>query len=309
LSALIFIDTNIFLDFYRIEGQEAGLSILKQIDNNHGCLITSAQVEMEFKKNRQKVIIDSYNRFRSQEIRPPVFLLESKQHLAMKNTQAKSNKLSKSLKRKMVLVLKNPIINDQVYKVVQRLFRSTQALNLSKTNKIRFQIRQLAKKRFCLGYPPRKKTDTSIGDAINWEWIIHCANTDKRDVVIVSRDSDYGEFFENEAILNDWLRQEFKERVSRKRQICLTTRLTEGLKKAGIQISSKQEKLEHDFLATHSHYSGAIINQLPASLLSAQPIIFTNQLKNTPYATLASMQRAISNDPYSAEGDENKNDE
>ena len=58
MSTLVFIDTNIFLDFYRIDVLEAGLSILDHIKLNHNLMITSSQVEMEFYKNRQKVIID-----------------------------------------------------------------------------------------------------------------------------------------------------------------------------------------------------------------------------------------------------------
>ena len=38
---LIFIDTNIFLDFYRIRGDVGGLSLLDHIDENHDQIITS----------------------------------------------------------------------------------------------------------------------------------------------------------------------------------------------------------------------------------------------------------------------------
>ncbi len=58
-SYLIFIDTNILLDFYRVRGREAGLSILKHIDDNLDRFITTTQVEMEFKKNRQHVFLQS----------------------------------------------------------------------------------------------------------------------------------------------------------------------------------------------------------------------------------------------------------
>src|SRR5580765_7471463 len=40
--------------------------------------------------------------------------------------------------------------------------------------------------------PPRKPNDTSMGDAINWEWIVECAKTLNGSVIIVSRDRDYG---------------------------------------------------------------------------------------------------------------------
>ena len=48
-------------------------------------------------------------------------------------------------------------------------------------------------------YRHRKKNDTSIGDAINWEWIVHCAENSNAAIHIVSRDSDYGVVFDDVA--------------------------------------------------------------------------------------------------------------
>lgn len=109
-------------------------------------------------------------------------------------------------------------------------------------------MRKLARKRFTLGYPPRKKTELSIIDAINWEWIIYCANNCSDDIVIVSRDKDFGEHYQNESMLNDWLVQEFKERVSRRRSITLTTRLSEAFRLASIQVSQEEEESEEVLL-------------------------------------------------------------
>jgi PIN domain len=52
---LIFIDTNIFLDFYRATGS-ADFKLLGRLKVIHDRIITSAQVEMEFQKNRQKLL-------------------------------------------------------------------------------------------------------------------------------------------------------------------------------------------------------------------------------------------------------------
>ena len=95
-----------------------------------------------------------------------------------------------------------------------------------------------------LGYPPRKKNDSSIGDAINWEWLIQCAKDSGKDIILVTRDSDYGEIYNNESFLNDWLLQEFKERVSMKRKIFITTRLAEAFKKVSLVVTEEMEKEE-----------------------------------------------------------------
>ena len=45
------------------------------------------------------------------------------------------------------------------------------------------------------------------------EWIVACATSARTSVVIVSRDGDYG-YGEGEKMkINDWLREEFRERV------------------------------------------------------------------------------------------------
>ena len=49
IMTLLFIDTNIFLDFYRQVGRESNLSILKHLRPHHDRIITTRQVEMEFK--------------------------------------------------------------------------------------------------------------------------------------------------------------------------------------------------------------------------------------------------------------------
>ena len=65
MRTLIFIDTNIFLDFYRQRGPQDSLSILAHIDEHHESIITSSQVEMEFKTNRPAAILAARGESRS----------------------------------------------------------------------------------------------------------------------------------------------------------------------------------------------------------------------------------------------------
>lgn len=250
MTALVFIDTNILLDFYRVSGTEGDLTILDHIDNNHDRIITSTQVEMEFKKNRPKVIATTFK----EGLKPlvfdplPAFLARSKQATARKKIEKQLKSQYRILEDRIRRILENPARNDPVYKVAQRLFRADTPCNLSRTKDVRFRIRRLARKRFELGYPPRKDKDTSIGDAVNWEWIVHCATVMDHDVVIVSRDTDYGIPFEKKPVLNDWLQREFRERTSLQRSITLTNRLSEGFKEAGVRVSKKEVDTETRFL-------------------------------------------------------------
>jgi len=258
LSFLVFIDTNIFLDFYRVPGREKNLSILDHVGNNQERFIITSQVEMEFKKNRQKVILESYDNIKPPNLASlrqlPAFLSNSKQSSAAETLNIKLKKITSTLRERTERVLQNPTTSDPVYRAVQRLFKYKSPYNLDRSKKVRYKIRRLARKRYLLGYPPRKANDTSMGDAVNWEWIIHCAIESGQNVVVVTRDSDFGATYGKVTVLNDWLEQEFHKRVSKKRQIILTNRLSEGLKAAGIGVTKVEIDAEEEFLDSHTTY-------------------------------------------------------
>ena len=228
---LMFVDTNILLDFYRLGGESAKRQ-LSALETNKAQLITTDQLRMEYLKNRQRVIIDNFKTFKDVKVpNAPPILIDYQPYRMMKKDGKKITTNFKRVKEKIQKVLKNPGQNDPVYSALNRIFNEADSLHLSRESDVRYEIRTLALKRFGLGYPPRKKNDNSIGDAINWEWIVRCAkeNSANHHIVIVSRDADFGVTFERETFLNDWLEKEFKERVSRKRKIVLTTKLTSAL--------------------------------------------------------------------------------
>jgi PIN domain len=255
LDAIVFIDTNIFLDFYRVRGWESGLSVLRHISENHARIVTGSQIDMEFKKNRQKVILDSLGKAKTPDLGAltvPTFLHESKPNRALKTAKKQIESQLRKVRARIEKVLRDPGKNDPVYKVAQALFKNDCAYNLSREKDARFRIRRLALKRFMLGYPPRKDADTSIGDAINWEWIVRCAIDSGKHVILVSRDSDYGHAYEKAPVLNDWLRQEFAERVGRTRKIVLTDRLTDAFKRIAVPVTREEEEQENS-LVKHDH--------------------------------------------------------
>lgn len=93
LDALIFIDTNIFLDFYRIRKSDISLSYLELIDKNKKHIITGSQVEMEFKKNRQQVLQKSFDSFKTPDwnkLTAPALVAESQ---AMLQIQKKKKEI------------------------------------------------------------------------------------------------------------------------------------------------------------------------------------------------------------------------
>lgn len=252
LDALLFVDTNVLLDFYRIRNSDISLEYLKQIEACKDRLIITSQVEMEYKKNRQEAIIESLNSFGSPDwnkLSSPAIVADLQAMKMIGKQKAEITKQQKKVNEKIQMILKNPTNNDPVYQCLQRLFKNKSDYNLSRENGTRFKIRNLARKRFALGYPPRKKNDTSIGDSVNWEWIIQCATDSGKHIIIVTRDKDYGAIYKGNSFLNDWLRQEFSERVSRTRKIILTEKLSMALKLVHAAVTKEMEEEEDRIIA------------------------------------------------------------
>lgn len=240
MNALIFIDTNIFLDFYRIRNSEVSMSYLKLINENHDSIITGSQVEMEYKKNRQSVIVESQGKFKNPDwnnLSVPALLSEEIEALRLQELRKEVTSQQAAIKNKIDKILSSPVENDSVYKALDLLFRNASPYNLSREHAERQKYRELAIRRFILGYPPRKKNDTSVGDAINWEWIVNCAKKSNKSVFIVSRDGDFGVNLKSGSFINDWLAEEFKQRTSDKLEILLTTRLSEAFKRINVAVT------------------------------------------------------------------------
>lgn len=247
LDALIFIDTNIFLDFYRIRKSEIGMSYLKLIDEHRDIIITGSQVEMEYKKNRQIVIVESQGKFKNPDwnnLSVPALLAETEDAKRIEELRKEVTKIQSQIKNEIELILKSPLSHDPVFQELEKLFKFKGCFNLSREHVDRAKIRDLAANRFMLGYPPRKKNDTSIGDAVNWEWIIECSLKSGKDIIVVTRDGDYGINLKTDSYINDWLQQEFKERISGDQEIILTTSLAKAFKSIDIPVT--QEMLDEE---------------------------------------------------------------
>lgn len=249
-NPLLFIDTNILLDFYRQPISNAGLSLLRRVGDHHAAIITGEQVEMEFKKQRHATIVDAREKMKipSLDFPIPAFLSGSEEEEALKAYRTQLTEHASTIRAKVEEILREPDRHDPVYEVAEALFRSETLFNLSRQKTQRFAIRQKAENRFKLGYPPRKPGDTSMGDAVNWEWMVECVTTSKRDLVIVSRDTDYGIRSKEGRILNDWLRHEFAERTGGSNRVFLTDRLAEAFELIAVPVSPAEVAEENAML-------------------------------------------------------------
>ena len=248
-TPLLFVDTNIFLDFYRAGG-EAGLTLLEHIETVSDRLIVTDQIEMEFLNNRQSVILSALKLI-APAIPPivPAYLSDSQNAAGIEKNIRQIKKRVDSMKQRFARLLKDPNNNDPVFKALRRAVARTTSLNLKFANsEQKTETYNLALQRYQRGFPPRKRQDNSIGDSINWEWIVACAKTHSRDVLIVSRDGDFGLSFDKVYYLNDWLAQEFKERVSQKKKVELSMSLAQALKKLEVKVTAAEEKEEQNII-------------------------------------------------------------
>jgi hypothetical protein len=74
--------------------------------------------------------------------------------------------------------------------------------------------------------------------------MVKCAIDKKSHLVILSRDNDYGQDIEKEPHLNDHLRQEFSERVSKKRKVRLCRTITEALGYLNVKVTPEEREQE-----------------------------------------------------------------
>jgi hypothetical protein len=242
-----FIDTNVFLDFYR-SNNEARIPLLQKIRQVEGRIISTYQVQMEFLRHRQEVLLKALQEMKSPVTPSPAVVDDGHIEAATRKIREHTEKRGKYLKSRVKHMLSQPNTHDQVYQALDHLFMNPNEHVLKRSMNIRKTIKRRAWRRFILGYPPRKQGDTSIGDALNWEWIVECASQLQGRFHIVSRDADYGCEYGGAYYLNDQLKAEFRDRVGGK-SIVYTRRLTDALKALEVHVTQQEVDAETEVMA------------------------------------------------------------
>lgn len=197
----IFIDTNIVLDFYRINNKKSIKEILKEIMKYKKYFISTKQSKDEFLRNRDRTIRDFVEELKRQNYNVHanniIATLDTYDEYA--NSIEKANKNTKIIVSKVNELIENPEI-DLIYKIY---------LNLNEVTYERTDaIVESAMKRKMIGNPPTSNKYT-CGDEIIWESILEYCN---EDLIIVSRDST---FVDNYNFLN----MEFNEKKGKKLKV------------------------------------------------------------------------------------------
>ncbi len=244
---LLFVDANIWLDFYRRPKSDAIKQLLNRLEVAKDKIISTHQLEMEFKKNRQNVILEG-----RKLLVPPTrvstqgIFSDAKETKAIEKNFKEIARRIEKLRKRCTQLISHPGRYDPVYQTCQRVLSRKSDLVLGLDDKRRHSIRRKAARRFYLGCPPRKNDDTSIGDAYNWEWMVACAIEHECDLVILSHDADYGAEVDSGLYLNDHLRQEFAERVSKQGKAHLCGSIGDALKYFNVKITKKEIQEEEE---------------------------------------------------------------
>src|SRR5439155_10326256 len=145
IKKLLFVDANIWLDFYRAR-TEAGLDLLHHAEATSEKVIVTYQLESEFKRNRQNVILETMKELKAptQIQRPGIFSDAQAIKVVSKHLKEVEKRVAK-LRSQLSRVIDNPTMYDPVYQACQRIFhREDSPIVLTRDNKLRRSIRTKA---------------------------------------------------------------------------------------------------------------------------------------------------------------------
>lgn len=290
-NKLIFIDTNIFLDFYRLDnGIE--VSLIQTLLQHKERIIFSDVVLYEFMNNRAGILVGAIKGLKSYLNQTKATVIPPIGKTCFDNIEFEKGRVLidsviGKLSKHLVELLANPR-SDKVYELLEKLNESQSVKSLRLNDDNWNEIFKRAQERFMSGQPPRKTKDVSFGDAINWEWILECVrNTSNLEaVIIVTRDGDFGITANKKVYLNNWLAREFYS-VAPGTCVEIESNLGSALKKIGVPVMSDviasleeaiQSRITYDPTGSQGGPTGSIDITGPTTITfpfvhgSAQPI-------------------------------------
>ncbi len=201
----LFIDANIFLDFYHLSGGdiEELNKLVDLLEKKEMILFSCNQLREEIKRNRDGKVSESMREFKRVNFKVsfPAFCKQYGQYKEIRSLMNDANKRHSELYSKaMDDVQRSSLAADSVIKDL-----------LDKSNNIELDDNTYhsALKRFRMGNPPGKKKVT-LGDELNWESMLKGV-PDGEDLIFISGDGDYCSPIDNNNI-NSFLSDEWKEK-------------------------------------------------------------------------------------------------
>lgn len=225
-DSLLFIDSNKYLDLYRIDqGKKLLAPLAEQIDY----IFITQQVVTEVQRNKILVAADFLKK-KFKESKLQTFNLPD--HLSSNSNDQRNDILQKMSEIVQKIKDMNADVDALALSIMEQISCSedevSKALSLIFANAISHSPDELqrAKDRRELGNPPGKSTNP-IGDQLTWEQILTNFK-DKKRLWIISRDGDYGTVFSGKGFLNRFLYDELC-RITSEPEVYFFEDIVEGI--------------------------------------------------------------------------------
>lgn len=240
----LFIDTNIYLDFYRAASDR--LSLFEELKKLRSSLIISEQGYKEFQRNRTVQLTKlsaEIERTTSTSIYTTAVVKDMAEHKEAIHLQSQIRKIGQELKKKIEVMLEPKPGDDPVLDAYEDLIKTSPPIPTKENLIAKAEVRKI------LGNPPTSPDRHSVCDELLWEELIDFCN---EDLIIVSNDKT---FTENKKILRD----EFSKAHPGK-NLEIVKSVSEALKILG-KVSERLEATEAEMVFN--------IKQLPSKMADA----------------------------------------
>lgn len=196
----LFVDANIFLDFYHFSDDDLN-ELRKLVDlmtKGKITLVVTTQIIDEVQRNRDNRVADAYNRFKDSktDISLPQICKSYPEYNKIKASLRELKRLNSDLDSKLTRDIRERTLKAD--ETINQLFGKANLIDCAK-------YFEQAKSRYDLGNPPGK--EGSYGDSLNWTTLIGELN-EGDDLFFVSDDKDYksplDEYTMNSFLINEW---------------------------------------------------------------------------------------------------------
>ena len=199
----LFVDSNIFLDFYHFSSDDLDelKKLTKLISDGEIILIVTRQVRDEVLRNRDNKVSDAYKKFKDSkvELMLPQICKSYPEYELIRNALSNLRKAKSELHDKLITdIEKRSLKADEI---ISELFGLSNVVESEK-------YIEKAQLRMQLGNPPGKKQ--SYGDAVSWETLLSEVKN-QEDLFFISDDKDYKSPLDDSKF-DSFLLQEWKEK-------------------------------------------------------------------------------------------------
>lgn len=276
----VFIDTNVFLNFYSFTKDHLDKleNLIDLIKKGNMKLILPQQVIDEVNRNRENKLKETLNSLKDFQMKlpSPATCHGMKE---MEEIQKMINKLrdsSKSLEKQLIKQIKNKSLPAD--KLIYEIFSINEILEISDN------LLNKARRRITLGNPPGK--DGSSGDAINWECILENV-PDKNDLYFICGDKDYASNINNNEF-SEFLSDEWKSK--KKSKVILFNLISQFLQDKFPKIKMSKTDIEEEQTAIKNSTLSRLHETMASIDASVQRAMQQSMASIDP---IAALQRAM----------------